>query len=119
MATHGIKGKGTRRFVPESTAGRWSVLLFFVLAAAIAGFIAVAVDGAGTWEPEFFANLEATIPLLISAASALATLVCGFVAIARRGDHSTAVILVTVTSGMVTLFLVGELLSVIGVLPQH
>jgi hypothetical protein len=45
--------------------------------------------------------------------------VAGVVAIVKAGDRSTAVILVTGISGMVTFFFTGELLSVIGVLPQH
>jgi hypothetical protein len=104
---------------PESTAGKWSVGLFLFFAVALAVFVAVAISGAETWEPDFFANLEATIPLLLSAASALGSLVVGVVAIVKAGDRSTAVILVTVISGLVTFFFTGELLSVIGVLPQH
>jgi hypothetical protein len=119
MTAHSIRGTGGRRFGPESNAGKWSVGLFLVFAAALAVFLIVARAGAGTWEPEFFADLELTIPFLISAASVLGSLVVGFVAMVKADDRSTAVILVTVISGMVTLFFAGELLSVVGVLPQH
>ena len=119
MTVPGVHRTGGPRFAPESTAGKWSVGLFLFFAVAMAVFAAVAIAGAGTWEPDFFANLEATIPLLVTAASALGSLVVGVVAIVKAGDRSTAVILVTAISGMVTFFFTGELLSVIGVLPQH
>lgn len=118
MSIHGLNRDG-QGFVPETRVGKWSVGLFLVFAAALGVFIVVALAGAGTWEPDFFADLEATIPLLISAATALGSLCVGLVAIGRQGDRSAAVILVTVLSGMVTFFFIGELLSVIEVLPGH
>lgn len=119
MAVRGVPGRAADRFVPESVPGRWSVGLFLLFVAALVVFSAVAIAGAGTWEPAFFANLEATIPLLISAASALASAVVGIVAMVKKGDRSTAVAVATVVCGIVTLFFTGELLSVVGVLPQH
>lgn len=119
MIVPDIQRTGSPTFAPESTAGRWSVGLFFSFAVAIAVFVVIASAGAGTWEPDFSANLELTVPLLVAAASALGSLVVGVVSKVKVGDRSTAVTLVTVISGMVTLFFAGELLSVIGVLPQH
>jgi len=50
--------------------------------------------------------------------SALSTLIVGVVAI-RRNERALAVVFATVLAGMATMFFVGELLSVIGVLPSH
>lgn len=49
----------------------------------------------------------------------MASLVLAIVAMLERGDRSTAVVLVVALSGMVTLYFTGELLSVVGVLPEH
>jgi hypothetical protein len=119
MTMHDVHGRGGQRFGPETIVGKWCVGLFLVFVTAFAVFMTLALVGAGTWEPEFSANLEATIPFLIAVASALASLVVGLVAMVRGGDRSTGVVLATVISGMVTFFFTGELLSVIGVLPQH
>ena len=119
MTVPGIHRTDGPKFAPESTAGKWSVGLFFSFTVAIAVFVVNASARAGTWEPAFLANLEMTIPLLVATASALGSLAAGLVSTVKVGDRSTAVILVTAISGMVTLFFAGELLSVIGVLPKH
>lgn len=109
-----------RGFAPESILGMWSVGLFLAFVAALLVFVVIGVSGAGTWdEGAFFGNLELTIPLLIAAASAVASLVLAIVAMSTRGDRSTAVVLAVALSGMVTLYFTGELLSVVGVLPEH
>jgi hypothetical protein len=114
---HRTPGHG---FAPETILGMWSVGLFLAFAAAALVFVVTARSGAGTWdEAAFFDNLELTIPLLISAASAVASLVLAIVAMLKRGDRSTAVVLVAAITAMVTLFFTGELLSVVGVLPEH
>lgn len=119
MSVRGVHGTAGPAVAPMSIAGRWAVGLFLAFVVAIAVFVTVTSLGAGSWESGFFANLEVTIPLLVAAASAAASLVSGVVAVIKAGDRSAAVLLVTGLSGMITLFFVGELLSVIGVLPQH
>ena len=119
MSVRGVRGTAGPTVAPMSSAGRWAVRLFLAFAVAIAVFVTVTSVGAGTWDSGFFANPEATIPLLVAAASAVGSVVCGVVALTKAGDRSAAVLLVTSLTGMATFFFVGELLSVIGVLPQH
>lgn len=117
MSMPGVQGT-SGGFAPRSTPGRWAIALFVVFAIAMAVLMAIGSIGAGTWDPDFWANLQMTIPLLVAATSSLSSLVVGVVAIVQ-GDRSTSVTLVTAMAGMVTFFFVGELLSAIGVLPQH
>lgn len=119
MTVHGVHRTGGSGLVPRSTPGRWSVGLFVVFVAAIVVFFVIAIAGSNTWGPEWTSNAEATIPLLIAAAAAVGSLVVGVVAIVKSDDRSMLVTTATIVAGMVTVYFIGELLSVIGVLPQH
>jgi hypothetical protein len=57
--------------------------------------------------------------LLVGAGAALAAAVAGATSILRSIDRSPVVVLATALSSVAGLFFLGELLSVIGVLPSH
>jgi hypothetical protein len=67
----------------------------------------------------FFDRPELAISLLVGAAAALATTIVGTISVFRRIDRSPVVVLATVLGLFPTLFFLGELLSVVGVLPSH
>jgi hypothetical protein len=113
-----VAHRGRNRFLPGTGLGRWSVGLFALHLVALLTFIVIAMRGAGTWDEGIFEDLILGIPLVATMVSACSTLVVGVVAI-RRNERALAVVFVTVLAGMATLFFIGELLSVIGVLPSH
>lgn len=110
---------GGSRFWPETDLGKWTVGLFVLNVVAFVTFTVIAVNGAGTWDDGIFDDLVLGIPLLVTVVSAISTLVVGIVAMARRSERATSVVLAVTLAGMATLFFLGELLSVIGVLPAH
>lgn len=113
-----VAHRGRNRLLPGTSLGRWSVGLFALHLVAFLTFMVIAMRGAGTWDEGIFEDLVLGIPLVATMLSAFSTLVVGVVAI-RRNERALAVVLATVLAGMATLFFVGELLSVIGVLPSH
>ena len=62
---------------------------------------------------------DLAISLLIGPGAALATTIVGAISIFRRIDGSAVVVLATALGLLATLFFLGELLSVVGVLPSH
>ena len=112
--------KTTHWQMPPTNLAKWTVGFFAVFVASIGVFVVLAAASAGEWEAEsFFDPLLPAVLVLVGAVSALAATATGIAAIVRRHERSTAVVVMTVLSGFATFFFVGELLSVIGVLPQH
>ena len=110
----------THRFWPTTRTGRWSVALFGLQVIALAVLVAVAAAHAGEWEAEsFFDPLFPAVLLLVSAVSAIAAAVFGITGIVRQHERSTAVIMATALAGLMCFFFIGELLSAVGVLPEH
>jgi len=111
--------KTTHWHMPPTSLAKWTVGFFAVFIASIGVFVVLAAANAGEWEAEsFFDPLLPAVLVLVGAVSAVAATATGIAAIVRQ-ERSTAVIVMTVLSGFATFFFVGELLSVIGVLPQH
>jgi hypothetical protein len=93
---------------------------FGLFIASLGVFVVLASASAGEWEAEsFFDPLIPAVLVLVSAASAVAATAVGIAAIVRQHERSIAVIVMSAVSGYATFFFVGELLSVMGVLPQH
>jgi hypothetical protein len=67
----------------------------------------------------FFDPPELAITLLIGAGAAFATTIIGGISVFRQLDRSPVVVLATALGVLPTLFFLGELLSVVGVLPSH
>lgn len=112
--------KPTHWHMPPTSLAKWAVGFFAIFIASIGVFVVLAAANAGEWESEsFFDPLMPAVLVLVSAVSAVAATAAGIAAIVHQHERSTAVIVMTVLSGFATFFFVGELLSVIGVLPQH
>lgn len=119
MTTPTLHGS-THWYLPSTPLGRWSVALFGLFVIAFVLFLAAAIASAGEWEEEsFFDPLIPAILLLVGATSAVAAAAVGIAGIVRQHERSVAVIVVTALSASASFFFVGELLSVVGVLPQH
>ena len=74
------------RIIPRTRLGRWSVGLilgFFVLLGVFFLLVSLGERGGQT----FFSNLKLTIPMLIAAASAIASLFVGIVAVFKKERH--------------------------------
>jgi hypothetical protein len=67
----------------------------------------------------FFDRLDLAIPLLVGAGAAFVAGIVGAISIFRAIDRSPVVVLATALSSLPSLFFLGELLSVIGILPSH
>jgi hypothetical protein len=94
--------------------------LFALFLVSFVVFLVMAATSAGEWKAEsFFDPLIPAVLVLVSAAGAVAATAVGITAFVRQHERSIAVIVVTALSGYAAFFFVGELLSVIGVLPQH
>ena len=110
----------THWYMPSTSLGKWAMGLFALLIGSLGVFMVLASASAGEWDAEsFFDPLIPAVLVLVSAASAIAATAVGIAAIVRQHERSVAVIVLSALSGYATLFFVGELLSVMGVLPQH
>jgi hypothetical protein len=93
---------------------------FGLFIASLGVFVVLASASAGEWEAEsFFDPLLPAVLVLVGAISAVGATAAGIGAIVRQHERSRAVLVMTVLSGFATFFFIAELLSVIGVLPQH
>jgi hypothetical protein len=67
----------------------------------------------------FFDRLDLAISLLVGAGAAFVAGIVGAISIFRAIDRSPVVVLATALSSLPSLFFLGELLSVIEILPSH
>lgn len=105
---------------PTTRIGQWTMALFGTEVVLLSGLMIALSTNAGTWDNEsFFTPLWPALVLLASAACGLGATTVGLLSILRRIDRSPAVIVATALAGYGSFFFVGELLSVIGVLPGH
>jgi hypothetical protein len=106
--------------MPPISLAKWAIGFFAILIASSGVFVVLAAANAGEWDAEsFFDPLLPAVLVLVGAISAVGATAAGIGAIVGQHERSTAVLVMTVLSGFATFFFIAELLSVIGVLPQH
>ena len=106
------------RWIPRTRAGAWTVGLFVAHVVAMVMFFLLALARDIPTE-SFFDRPELAVTLLIGALAAFATTIVGATSISRRIDRSPVVMLATILGLLPSLFFLGEMLSVVGVLPSH
>lgn len=106
------------RWIPATRIGAWTVGLLVAHVIAMLVFFVLALTRDIPSE-SFFDRPELAMSLLIGAGAAVATTIVGAISIFRRIDRSAVVVLATALGLLPTLFFLGELLSVVGVLPSH
>lgn len=103
---------------PATRIGAWTVGLLVAHIVATLVFLLLTLANDIPSE-SFFDRPEIAIALLISAGAAFATTIVGTLSIFQRIDRSAAVVLATVLGFLPTLYFLGELVSIVGVLPSH
>ena len=100
----------SRFLAPATIVGRWCVASFIV---GIAGFVAmVVVVGSGQEGGETFTdNWWISGPALLAALGIVGAFPTGLFAIIRSRERAGLVILATAIGALVTLFLVGEIIT--------
>jgi hypothetical protein len=106
------------RWIPATRIGRWTVGLLVAHIVAMLVFFLLALTRDIPSE-SFFDPPELAISLLLGAGAAVATTIVGAISIFRRIDRSSVVVLAFALSCLPTFFFLGELLSVVGVIPSH
>lgn len=106
------------RWKPATRIGAWTVGLLGAHVASMFVFFLLALTR-DVPSVSFFDPLELAVALLIGAGAAFAATIVGAISIFRRIDRGPLVVLATGLGLLPTLFFLGELLSVIGVLPSH
>ena len=104
---------------PDTLFGRWTIAMFgvhVVLMTAAVVFLSIV---GGSESEAFFDPPAPAVGLIIAAVAALAATVLGLISIFTHRDRSVPVIVATVLAAAPTLFFIGELLSMVGVLPGH
>jgi hypothetical protein len=102
------------RLLPKTTLGKWSigmviaaVLLFVIFMIEIAA----GMRGGDSLDFTNLSDLLPAIPILLAGVSFVAAMVVGIVSILKSKERSALVILSTVISFLVFLFILGEFLS--------
>lgn len=111
-------GLEASRLVPPTRMGRWTVGLWAVHLVAMLIYFVLALTG-DMPSDRFFDRLDLAISLLVGAGAAFVAGIVGAISIFRAIDRSPVVVLATALSSLPSLFFLGELLSVIGILPSH
>jgi amino acid permease len=96
-------------FMPKTYLGKWSIRLiiaFFLLFGIFWAFITSGQRGGDT----FFSNLFLTVPFLLAALSGIFAFFTGIISIAKKGERSIFVFLVTLLGFFILLFVSAEIL---------
>jgi hypothetical protein len=104
------RSRFTRLMVPATTAGRWCLASFTF---GVLSFIAMMVSVISGQEGDdtFTDNWWISGPALIAALGLVVAFATGLLAIVGSRERAAAVFLVTVIGAIVTLFMVGEILT--------
>ena len=110
MTVHESAERPGRHLMPGTVPGTWSVRAFGVLILGAVAFFGAAVSGQEGGD-KLFDNIWLAIPAMVAAAGAAVAMMAGWIAVLGRRERSASVIIVTLASMLVVVFVVLELIS--------
>jgi len=111
--------------MPKTKLGKWSVWLIIVFFVSMAILLILGLSGAFQGGDTFSINLGNPIEILfllslvLAGTCGIASFVTGLISIIKFKERSVLVFVTSAIGLYVLVMFVGELLSVVGILPSH
>jgi hypothetical protein len=103
MSTIGSHRTHQSKMMPETVAGKWSVVSFGVLYLGAMGLFAAAASGE-TGGETILDNLWLGIPALVGLVGAINSMISGLIAVIGRREQGASVFIATAASTLIVLF---------------
>jgi hypothetical protein len=109
--------KRTWRITPNTTLGKWSVVLIvvmpilFFIGTTLADLLYESVPGGGTIWADILARPALALTMLAGMGAGIGAFITGLLGMVRKKERAVLVYLSTVVGALLILFLAGEVIS--------